>query len=71
MAVQKFGIPAETMKLGEQSVYIWRLDNVYYGLGDAPLKCEVRVMTDSKDIIARGEHDGNNYACRQMAKSLK
>lgn len=70
-AIDKLGLPADKMEMGDLTVYAWVIGNVYAGLDDAELKCTVRAGVDGSNVVRKAEFHGNRGACESFAKKFK
>lgn len=69
-AVQRLGVPVRTSPAGTSTVYVWSESNVFYPGESKPMQCEIRLMVDASENVMAGEHEGNNFACTQLAKRI-
>lgn len=70
-AIDRLGVPSSTTPAGSSTIYVWSKSNVIYPGLDQPLSCEIRLLVNEAQIVTKGEHQGNNYACSEMAKGLR
>lgn len=70
-AMDRFGVPSRTSPAGTSTIYVWANENVLYPGLDEPLSCQVRLIVSGAGLVERGEHDGNNYACSQLADRIR
>lgn len=69
-AISVLGVPSSTAPAGSATIYVWSKDNVYYPGVESSLGCEIRLMVDQSETITKGNWQGNNYACQELARRL-